>query len=225
MTVQLGAIACVAAASLAIASIIETSSWWIKGSSPRDKMGLYINRSNIFLYFGRTFVLVFTGLIAFAIERGATPHFVAAALTLSFALSCLAHILLMRGDKMTLGLLAILDKILVLPDPLQRDNLYRNRLNRSLLLGTAGSNFLFTLSFTIPLQLAVTFPAFRLSLSYTGQIVNAVGTIYLLFYVDQKLFRSMDEGNLHLYLPSYSYGRILAYGSACLMCAVLVSIV
>jgi len=60
-----------------------------------------------------------------------------------------------------------------------------------------------------------------MSLSYVGQTVNALGTIMLLFMVDQRLFRALDKGELNQTLPSYSLGRGLAFGISAVLCLLI----
>jgi hypothetical protein len=215
----------VAAAAMMAAFLVESSSWWIKGVCAPGMIGLYVSRSNIYLYFGRFFALAYNALIAFSIENGASAECVAATLAIGFAMTSLAHIVLLMGGAPTHFTIGILSRILFLPDQRLTVEERRPPLNWSIALSTAVASLCFSLGISLPLLLAVFVPQYRMSLSYVGQTVNAVGTILLLFMVDQQLFRSLDEGKLQRDLPSYSMGRLWAFGGAALVCWVLYEII
>lgn len=51
----------------------------------------------------------------------------------------------------------------------------------------------------------------RLVISNLGQLINAVGMIIILFFVDQKLYLAFDNNNLYRSLVAYSKARSLAF--------------
>lgn len=218
MTISLFLIFTAAAAAMMAAFIVESSSWWIKSACTPKTIGLYVSRSNIYLYFGRFFALAYNALIAFGIENGAPAGQVAATLAIGFAGTCVAHVLLLRGDAITHLTIAATARILFLPKPGPYVHAARPRMERRIVTATAIASLCFGIGISLPLLLAVFVPQYRMSLSYVGQTVNALGTIMLLFMVDQRLFRSLDEGDLAQTLPSYSIGRALAFGLSAVLC-------
>ncbi|WEK44384.1 MAG: hypothetical protein P0Y64_06145 [Candidatus Sphingomonas colombiensis] len=198
--------------------IVESSSWWIKGACTPGTIGLYVSRSNIYLYFGRFFSLAYNALIAFGIENGAPAQHVAATLAIGFAGTCVAHLLLLRGGAITHLTVAVMTRILLLPKPGPYDGVPHPQMERRIVTSSAIASLCFGIGISLPLLLAVLVPQYRMSLSYVGQMVNALGTIMLLFMVDQRLFRSLDEGDLARTLPSYSMGRALAFGLSAALC-------
>lgn len=207
------------------AFLVESSSWWIKGSCPPGSIGLYVSRSNIYLYFGRFFTLAFNALMAFSIERGAHGGAVALTLGIGFLLAAFAHLLFLRGGRLTDLTLTALNRLLLLPRAqahadTRSDHRDRARAAR-ITLATGSATFLFSLGASLPLLLAVLIPSYRMSLSYVGQLVNAGGTLLLLFLVDQTLFKSLDQGTLASDLPDYSRGRMLAFALAGVLCCCL----
>lgn len=212
----------VAVLAIVCASIVETSSWWVKGCCPPGSIGLYVSRSNIYLYFGRFFTLGFNVLLAFSIERGASEQAVALTLGIGFLVSAIAHLLFLRGGRPTQMVVRALNRGLLLPDwrnvhPLP-DHLRPTPLSPPLFWGTMLATLAFTLGAALPLLLAVAIPEYRMSLSYIGQVVNATGTLALLFLVDQLLFKALDSGTLVTALPSYGFGRSVAFGLAGVLC-------
>jgi hypothetical protein len=215
----------IALAAIVCASIVETSSWWVKGCCPPGAVGLYVSRSNIYLYFGRFFTLGFNVLLAFSIENGAREREIALTLGAGFFLSAVMHLALLRGGYATQWLLSGLNRALFLPNwqkvhPLPH-GLEHKPVDGPLFWGTAAATLAFSLGASLPLLLAVAFPDFRMSLSYIGQVVNALGTLALLFLVDQTLFKALDNGTLVTALPSYGLGRAAAFAGAGLLCCTL----
>lgn len=218
MTISLTLTFAAAAAAMMAAFVVESSSWWIKSACTPRTIGLYVSRSNIYLYFGRFFALAYNALIAFGIENGAPAEQVAGTLAIGFAATCAAHLLLLRGGRITHLTVAVTARILLLPKPVPHDSAVHPRMERRIITATTIASLCFGIGISLPLLLAVFVPQYRMSLSYVGQTVNALGTIMLLFMVDQRLFRSLDEGDLAQTLPSYSMGRALAFGLSSALC-------
>jgi hypothetical protein len=210
-----------AAAAMVAAFVVESSSWWIKGACAPGSVGLYVSRSNIYLYFGRFFALAYNALIAFGIENGAPASHVAMTLAIGFAGTCVAHLLLLRGGPTTHFTVAMLARILMLPRPAPYVADGPTPGNRAIVASTAIASLCFGMGISLPLLLAVFVPQYRMSLSYVGQTVNALGTIMLLFMVDQRLFRALDQGGLNQTLPSYSLGRAFAFGVSAVLCLLI----
>ena len=208
--------------AIVCASVVETSSWWIKGCCPTGAIGLYVSRSNIFLYFGRFFTLGFNVLLAYSIERGASERTVALTLGFGFVASAIVHLVVLRGGPLTQLLLSGFNRTLFLPNAQNIHPVPPHLLPPSksgpLLWGTTAATLAFSLGASLPLLLAVAIPEYRMSLSYIGQVVNAMGTLALLFLVDQSLFKSLDNGVLLTSLPIYGSGRALAFGLAGVLC-------
>lgn len=221
MTIPLIWLFVAAAIAMIAAFVVESSSWWIKGACAPGSVGLYVSRSNIYLYFGRFFALAYNALIAFGIENGAPAGNVAMTLAIGFAGTCVAHLVLLRGGTTTHLTVAVLARLLLLPHPAPYIRERTVPGNRSIVASTAIASLCFGMGISLPLLLAVFVPQYRMSLSYVGQTVNALGTIMLLFMVDQRLFRALDHGELNTRLPSYSLGRALAFGISAVLCVLI----
>lgn len=208
----------VAAAAMMASFLVESSTWWIRGACAPGMVGLYVSRSNIYQYCGRFFALAFNALIAFGIENSASARYVTATLSTGFALTCVAHGVILMGGAPTRAAVFVLGRVLFLPNQLIHQDEAKRPTNWAIMLPTAFATLCYCFGLALPLLLAVFVPQYRMSLSYTGQIVNAVGTFMLLFMVDQPMFRSLDRGGLHRDLPSYTLGRIWAFGTAAALC-------
>lgn len=202
----------VASLALSISLFIETSSWWIRVGATKENLGHYISRSNIYLYGGRFFALIFGVLLAFQIERGVAPAFISLTLSVSFALAfCLQFLLL--NSFVRRPIISFLSMCLSLHSSTNQSegDFVVPRLDRPLFLGTLAASLSFSLGLSVPPLLAAVFIANRLVISNIGQLINAFGMIVILFFVDQKLYRAFDTGNLYADLITYSKARSLAF--------------
>lgn len=198
---------CAAIVSLTLALLIETLSWWIRGKAPQDMFGKFVSRSNIFLYSGRLFALIFTSIIAFSIETGNGLEDVMHDLALAFSIAAIFHIFLLlphfeqgRCIRLTLSVMRLPNVV----KPLIRVPVSQRTY---IIWATALASMIFAFGNGAPLILATIFPQFRLSISGLGQIINAAGTFLVLFIVDQILFKSMDKGELIFAVRTYTFGR------------------
>ncbi|KAB2911169.1 MAG: DUF2837 family protein, partial [Dechloromonas sp.] len=76
---------------------------------------------------------------------------------------------------------------------------------------TLFTSVIFSLSLTAPILGAILVPEFRLSISYIGQVINFFGTIVVLFFVDQILFRAIDHQEVNDVIMSYVTGRLVGF--------------
>jgi len=217
----------VAVSALTAGMFVETSTWWLRALSPQQQVGLYISRSNIMAYAMRAFLVFYNALVSIYIEFGATPRSVALVLGASFLLAGAVQIVLAGRSAATMGALWLMTRVLLLapPEPLPQRS--RRVHDVRLFVLTTFVTVVFTLGMTVPLLVAVLVPAFRLSISYLGQIINIVGMFVVLFYIDQQMFRAMDAGKLLDDVTDYTYGRMVAFllVGACFVAAGLLGLV
>lgn len=205
--------------ALAVSFFVETSSWWIRVAATKDNFGYYISRSNIYLYGGRFFALIFGVLLSVQVESRTKPADIAFLICICFFFSCLLQTMMLNKNirfvlinKLCHMLrLPLLEKCFDTPtiiDTMQRRNLF---------IGTLISSSLFSLGVSIPLFIASVFIENRLVVSNLGQLINAFGMIIILFFVDQKLYEAFDSGNLYSNLVVYSLARSLSFLLICLL--------
>lgn len=199
--------------ALAFAFFIETSSWWLRIEANKENVGLYISRSNIYLYGGRFFSLIFGVLLAFRIESGTDPKNISLLLSISFIISFIlqATILNYRFRKLVIKVLSF---ILKLPAPKKCHVKYIEtniESRRFLFFSTLIASLSFSMGISVPMLLASIFIENRLVLANVGQLINALGMIFMLFFVDQRLYTALDKGTLFNNLIVYSQARILSF--------------
>jgi hypothetical protein len=195
----------------AIAFLIETSSWLVRSQSTSADLGLYVGRSNIYLYSSRMFTLVFTASLAFAVESGESMHVIFTIIYTAFFLSAAIHAVLMF-DVPRQKAMHLIAGALLLPrrGPIGHTagiHVFGNRL----FWLTTGTSIIFSLSLTAPILGAILLPEFRLSISYVGQLINFFGTIIILFFVDQILFKAIDARQIDEIIMSYVAGRLAGF--------------
>jgi hypothetical protein len=197
--------------SQAIAFLIETSSWLVRAQSSPSDLGLYVGRSNIYLYSARLFTLIFTASLAFAVETGYPISGIFTAIHLTFLVAAVLHaILLFEGVRMRM--MSLISGALLLPKRGQVGSPVRvHDFKSRLFFMTLFTSVIFSLSLTAPILGAILVPAFRLSISYIGQVINFFGTIVVLFFVDQILFRAIDHREVNDVIMSYVTGRLVGF--------------
>ena len=196
--------------ALIVALVIESSSWWIKALCPPNQMGAYISRTNIYLYGGRFFVLVFSSGVAFHVESGQSPGRVSILVGVSMLFAALAQAALLNHGPVGRLVLRWAARLLRLDGAFPSNDKVQRPWS-PLSLPTLLSSLAFGLGTGVPLLIAALIPEFRLSISYIGQIINAAGTLIILFYVDQRLYRSMDQGVLMSEMSGYTAGRVIGF--------------
>lgn len=203
-----------APALLALSLFVETSSWWVRALSPNGSIGLYVSRSNIYLYGGRFFALAFTSVGAIWIESGATPDNIAQLVAVSLLIAVAFQALLLRSIIICNLMMRLIAFGLRLPRPQPISAPTGRTISKRLVLATAAASAIFGIGLGAPLLAAVLVPEYRLSVSYVGQIINSLGTLVILFLVDQMLFRSLDAGTLQQDVRDYSLGRLAGFTAA-----------
>lgn len=206
-----------AAVALAVAFFVETSSWWVRVEAKNDNFGLFISRSNIYLYMGRFFSLIFSALIAFKIESGTTSSQIAFLLFLTFLTSFLIQLLILNIHFRRF-MLNVISIILRLPKTERNERpavseYFHERQDEKyrLFLFTFFASTIFGFGISMPLFLASVFIENRLLLSNLAQAINALGMVITLLFVDQKLYSAFDNLSLYPNLLVYTAARSSAF--------------
>lgn len=195
----------------AIAFLIETSSWLLRAQSTPAEVGLYVGRSNIYLYSARMFTLVFTASLAFAIESGQPIHVIFTTIYATFILSAILHVGLMFDAFRSRAMYVISRALLLPPRGPVGHTAGMHIFGTRLFWLTTSTSIIFSISLTAPILGAILLPEFRLSISYVGQIINFFGTIIILLFVDQILFKSIDAQKIDEVIMSYVAGRLVGF--------------
>lgn len=201
-------------AALTFSLLVETTSWWIKSMAQNNTIGHYVSRTNIYLYGGRFFALVFMSLISLLIELNIETKFIIYLISASFLFAAILHIMVFKSTKFIVLVSVFLTKVLFLESPNISAIGSRETERDKLKFYTAVSSFFFGLGLGLPYVIAALFPEFRLTISNLGQILNATGMLMLIFFVDQILYRALDRGVLAGRLMDYSMGRAQGFFAA-----------
>jgi hypothetical protein len=212
-------------ASIALNLLIDSSGWWLRAFSDGSNIGHFVARTNLYTYSGRLFSFFYMFLLSIFIEFGATALEVCGLIVVSFVVGGLAHkIFLNRStpSQYILQKLANIMRLEVTPVPV---NFVGVSYGPKLLITTAAATTIFCLGMSAPYILASLFPAFRLTLASVGQILNAAGMMFILFFVDQIMYKSWDNRELGSAIEYYNNGRFIGTMSAAGIISVLYLIV
>jgi hypothetical protein len=199
--------------------LVETTTWWLRAEATKGSVGLFVSRTNIYLYGGRLFSLIFAAGISFLIEISVSTQILIILFTLSFVFNSLVHVFVLNGGSLTYYILKVFSRFLRLPPPEIRVHHPQTKYFSRITVVTAASSFAFSMGLTLPYILASLVPDYRLSISSLAQIINSFGTLLLLFYVDQVLFSAVDDGTIRTKVIEYSRGRALGFSVASIVLA------
>lgn len=191
---------CFLAFMISICLLIETTTWILRSYAGPDESGKYIARTNIYLYGGRFFSLFFGLGASFMVDAGISTSSILLVIASAILSASISHLLISRFEWV-LFKIAFLLKLEV--KNINKNKIDNNRLKRNSTIST----FIFSFGLTIPYIIASRFPDLRMTLSNLGQIINALGTLILLFIVDPILYKEMDSGNLRGSIYSFVKGR------------------
>ena len=201
-------------ASLSIALLTETTSWLVRSYSKKECNGVFIAKTNIYLYCARIFLLIYTAGLSYLVDNNIELVEILLLVSMSYILASLLHILLL-GHYVQHKICSFIIKILLINNNGVRNinNInYENKVaQKNLIANTTISAFFFSLAMAAPYATASLLPDLRMTLGAIGQIINSAGTIILLLLVDPILYKLMDLGVLMENLKGYLIGRILGF--------------
>lgn len=213
---QLPLILAVIAIALCVASslLVETLTWWIRSLSSGSDVGAYMAKTNIFFYGGRVFYLVFTTVAALLVDLHVGTRTLVTIFALAFILTAAMHALLLAPSTLVTKGLTFLARRLGLTPKSDAGRFYRAERSDPLVNYTAAASLFYTCGLGIPYVVASLVPNLRLTVANTGQVMTAVSMVLILFLIDQRLFVSLDRGELDVRVRTYTLGRILGIGAA-----------
>lgn len=198
--------------SLIIGLLMETTSWSLRSYARMEYRGAIISKTNIYLYGARLFILFYMTGLAFVVDEKEAVFNLMILVSFSYILSAIIHFALLNNNlhgKMC----KIFLKVLYVNELMLKKQNKTKRYSISLLMNTAFSAFVFSLAMIAPYFCASLYPDYRMTFSAIGQIINSIGTVFLLFFVDPILYEHMDNNRLMENLHSYYAGRIFGFMS------------
>lgn len=219
MTIEYLTLGVVVALTLSISLLVETSSWSIRVYAAEGSIGTYIARTNMYLYGGRLFAVLTQVVIGFLVDQGANPFVVLKIFLGSFAAASISHGLIFGRKKARLAIEFSLLRLMRFDEP-STFSPFEGLKDRNLFLATTASATIFSLALMAPLVLASVFPDYRLTLNNAGSLINLLGMLVLLGYLDPLMYRALDEGSISDKIDSYLWGRAAGF----LICAMMLCV-
>jgi hypothetical protein len=203
--------------SISLCLLIDTSGWWIRAFSDGTNMGKFVSKTNLYTYSGRLFSFIYMSLLALYIESGATTRLVCAAIVASLLVGAVAHLLLLNRSHLSQKLLRGVGRLLKLEIGPELSAFQPLPYGVKLRWTAAAATTIFCLGMSAPYILASMFPDYRLTLASTGQILNAMGMMFILFFVDYLMYSAWDASELPSAVFYYSSGRLIGILGAALI--------
>ena len=86
---------------------VETSTWWLRSRAGIGSVGIFVSRTNIYLYGGRIFALIFTAGISYLIDTGTVTEKILFLCFISLVSTSVFHFLFLTGGIITHRLIFI----------------------------------------------------------------------------------------------------------------------
>ncbi len=210
----------VAIAAVTIAMIIDSTAWHIRALSRIEERGLFISRTNIFLYGGRFFSLLYMTSLSYLVDIGSSAKEIISISAIGFFFSSLSN-------HMVLGLRGVRKRFVetaawALRLPHRSHDIgaahfrifSRHSLTNPLFMLSSLATFIFSMGISIPYVIASTFPEYRMTFNNLGQIINSLGMLLVLIVIDNRMYRDWDHGTIlqsnEIYTSSRTCGLMMA---------------
>jgi hypothetical protein len=207
MILQFDFLLLIAAIGFGVSSLIETTSWALRAMSNKSNQGLFNAKANIYLYGGRFFALLFMMILSLIVDHETNLHQVVFFIAISVSFAALLQVLYRHSNFFFLSINRIM--IFLFLKKISNVNLLitQHKIDNRLFINSWLATLILVFGVTSPYLLASLFPNIRMTISTFGQVINAIGTIILLFKVDPILYQRMDKNDLNIHVFSYIKGR------------------
>jgi hypothetical protein len=184
--------------------------------STKSNHGFFNARANVYLYGGRFFALLFMMILSLIVDREPNFHHVLIFISISVSLAAIIQLLYWNSSTFFKCINRVIIFLLLKKMPYVIPLKTHNKVDNTLFLNSWIATSILVFGVTSPYILACIMPEIRMTIATFGQVINAVGTVILLFKVEPLLYRRMDKNDLHVHVFSYIKGRcfglILAAG-------------
>jgi len=197
----------IATLGFGISLLVETSSWALRAMSTKSNQGFFNARANIYLYGGRFFALLFMMILSLIVDREANLHHVLIFIAISVSFAALIQLLYWNSNAFFKFVNRIIIFLLLKKMPHLNHLKINEKIDRVLFLNSWIATSILVFGVTSPYILASIMPEIRMTIATLGQVINAIGTVILLFKVEPLLYRRMDKNDLHIHVFSYIKGR------------------
>lgn len=197
----------VATLGFSLSLLVETSSWTLRAMSTKSNHGFFNARANIYLYGGRFFALLFMMILSLIVDQEVNFHRVLMFIATSVSSAAIIQWLYWNSSIFFKFVNRIIIFLLLKKIPYTNLIKIHDRADHRLFLNSWVATSILVFGVTSPYLLASIYPELRMTISTLGQVINAVGTVILLFKVEPLLYRRMDKNDLHIHVFSYIKGR------------------
>ena len=206
-----------AAVSLCLMFWVDTYAWFVRSNALSNGSARVIAKSNLIMYSSRAFAFVFQFSIAYYLEAFKLSAGIFEISLIGFFLAALIHFTTFYCEAprrhswraIVFQLTAIRrwdSQIMNIELPPVKPWKWTK-----LTMATAASTAIFGMALAIPYLLAFRNPDYRLTYGSLIQLLNFLGTLFLLYFVDPILYKRMDEGTLRETIYEYISGRIFGF--------------
>ena len=175
--------------------------------STKSNHGFFNARANVYLYGGRFFALLFMMILSLIVDREPNFHHVLIFISISVSLAAIIQLFYWNSSTFFKCINCIIIFLLLKKMPYVIPLKTHNKVDNTLFLNSWIATSILVFGVTSPYILACIMPEIRMTIATFGQVINAVGTVILLFKVEPLLYRRMDKNDLHIHVFSYIKGR------------------
>jgi hypothetical protein len=175
--------------------------------STKSNHGFFNARANVYLYGGRFFALLFMMILSLIVDRDPNFHHVLIFISISVSLAAIIQLLYWNSSTFFKCVNRVIIFLLLKKMPYVIPLKTHNKVDNTLFLNSWIATSILVFGVTSPYILACIMPEIRMTIATFGQVINAVGTVILLFKVEPLLYRRMDKNDLHVHVFSYIKGR------------------
>jgi Alternate to MurJ len=190
-----------------ISLLVETSAWVLKSMSTKSNHGFFNARAGIYVYGGRFFALLFMTVLSLLVDKGSNLQSVMIFISISVSLAAIIQLLYWNSSTFFKLVNSIIIFLLLKNMPYVNPVKTQNKVDNTLFFNSWVATSILVFGVTSPYILACMMPEIRMTIATFGQVINAIGTVILLFKVEPLLYRRMDKNDLHIHVFSYMKGR------------------
>lgn len=207
-------VAIIAIISISIAMIIDSTAWHIRGLARLEERGVFISKTNIFLYGGRFFSLLYMTSLSYLVDIGGSAFQIIMVSAAGFLVSSASNKLILGVRGIRKLFVETVSYILRLPHRECDTNAIsfrifsRSSFKSSLFVFSTLATIIFSMGISIPYVIASLFPDYRMTFNNLGQIINSLGMLMVLLIIDNRMYRDWDMGLILDSNEQYTSSRV-----------------
>lgn len=207
-------VAIIAIISISIAMIIDSAAWHIRGLARLEERGVFISKTNIFLYGGRFFSLLYMTSLSYLVDIGGSAFQIIMVSAAGFLVSSASNKLILGVRGIRKVFVETVSNILRLPHRECNINTVsfrifsRSSFKSGLFVFSTLATIVFSMGISVPYVIASLFPDYRMTFNNLGQIINSLGMLMVLLIIDNRMYRDWDMGLILDSNEQYTSSRV-----------------